>query len=110
MTTGAPNSANTEASAQPVSVKIYNQTYIIRPSDGNVERTQQLAALVDQRMREISHGLLTADSLKLAILAALHIADELDRANARYDELNQQLSARSGECADLLDQVLKAQK
>jgi cell division protein ZapA len=93
-----------------VNVKIYNQTYSIRAGDGNVERTQQLAALVDNQMREIAKGALTADSLKVAILAALHIADELDRANHKYEELNQSIAVRSTECAELLDQVLKSPK
>ncbi len=93
---------------QTVSVKIYNQTYSIRAGDGNVERTQQLAELVDQRMREIAQGALTADSLKVAILAALHIADELDKANSNFEELNRALALRSGECAEMLDQLLKS--
>ncbi len=95
---------------QTVNVKIYNQTYSIRANDGNVERTEQLAAMVDQRMREIAKGALTADSLKLAILAALHIADELDKANSKYEELSRILAARSTECAEALDQVLKHNK
>jgi cell division protein ZapA (FtsZ GTPase activity inhibitor) len=99
-----------EPPAQTVNVKIYNQTYTIRASDGDVERTLRLAALVDQRMREIAHGALTSDSLKLAILAAILIADDLEKANVRFDEMNQELIARSAECADLLDQMLKGGK
>ncbi len=96
-----------ESQGQIVNVRIYNQTYSIRANDGNVERTQQLAALVDERMHEISKSALTSDSLKLAILAALHIADELDKANGKYDELNQTLVTRSSECASMLDQLLR---
>ncbi len=96
-----------EPQGQSVNVRIYNQVYAIRASDGNVERTQQLAAMVDERMREISKSGLTSDSLKLAILAALHIADELDKANSKYDELNQTLLDRSNKCAAMLDQLLQ---
>jgi cell division protein ZapA len=95
-----------EPQGQSVNVRIYNQTYAIRASDGNVERTLQLAAMVDERMREISKSALTSDSLKLAILAALHIADELDRANSKYEDLNQTLLNRSNEYAAMLDQLL----
>src|SRR5262249_28156018 len=98
---------NMELQGQSVNVRIYNQTYAIRASDGNVERTLQLAAMVDERMREIAKGALTSDSLKLAILAALHIADELDKANSKYEELNQTLLTRSNEYAAMLDQLLK---
>ncbi len=99
-----------EFQGQVVNVRIYNQTYTIRSSDGNAERTQQLAALVDERMREIAKSALTSDSLKLAILAALHIADELDKANVRYEELNRALIERSNDCAAVLDQLLKEAK
>ncbi len=96
-----------EAQGQSVNVRIYNQTYTIRASDGNVERTLQLAAMVDERMREISKSALTSDSLKLAILAALHIADELDKSNSKYEDLDQTLLTRSAESAAMLDQLLK---
>lgn len=93
-----------------VNVKIYNHSYSIRANDGNAERAQRLADLVDQRMREIAVGALTSDTLKIAILAALHIADELDKANSRYDELNQQISSKSSELAEMLDQAIKTAK
>ena len=98
---------NMELQGHSVNVRIYNQIYAIRASDGNVERTQQLAAMVDERMREISKSALTSDSLKLAILAALHIADELDKANSKYEELDQTLLTSSSEYAAMLDQLLK---
>ncbi|MGH9800189.1 MAG: cell division protein ZapA, partial [Blastocatellia bacterium] len=96
--------------SQTVNVKIYNQTYPIRITNGDVERTMRLAAMVDQRMREIAGGSLTADSLKLAVLAAIYISDELDTANLKLEELNNELAARSTECAELLDQILKGGK
>lgn len=96
-----------EAQAQTLTVRIYNQTYSIRSNDGNIERTQELAAKVDKQMHEIAKGALTADSLKVAILAALHIADELDRANSKYDDLDREVAERSSECAELLDTILK---
>lgn len=96
-----------EPQGQSVNVRIFNQVYAIRASDGNIERTQQLAAMVDERMREIAKSALTSDSLRLAILAALHIADELDQANSRYEELNQALLTGSSECAAMLDQMIK---
>lgn len=93
-----------------VKVEIFNQSYLIRPEDGDVARTQALAAKVDQHMRDIAHGAATADTLKIAILAALHIADELERANERYEGLNRKITERSAACADLLDQALKQQR
>src|SRR6476660_3769958 len=87
-------------------VEIYNQTYNIR-SDGDTEYIIQLAEFVDSRMREISSGTLTVDSLKVAILAALHIADELHRLKNMHEQADSQLAARSSECAEMLDRLLK---
>jgi len=89
-----------------IRVEIYNQIYNIR-SDGDSEYVTQLAEFVDRRMREISSGTLTVDSLKVAILAALHVADELHRLKRLHEQADSQLAARSGECADLLDRLLK---
>src|SRR5215213_4931025 len=94
------------ASTPTIRVEIYNQTYNIR-SDGDSEYISQLAEFVDSRMREISSGTLTVDSLKVAILAALHIADELHRLKRLHEQTDQQLAARSAECAEMLDRVLK---
>lgn len=93
--------------AQTVKVEIYNQTYNIRSRDGDTDHIKQLAAFVDSRMSEIAAGTLTVDSLKLAILAALQIADELHRMRDRRDKLDQEVGERSNQCVELLDNLLK---
>ena len=93
-------------SSPTIRVEIYNQTYNIR-SDGDTEYIIQLAEFVDSRMREISSGTLTVDSLKVAILAALHIADEYYQLKHAQAQTDAQLAARSTECAEMLDKVLK---
>jgi hypothetical protein len=45
----------------------------------------------------------------VAILAALHIADELHRSKALHEQSDLQLATRSAECAELLDRILKKQ-
>src|SRR6266513_4285353 len=97
---------DTTTSSPTVRVEIYNQTYNIR-SDGDTEYIRRLAEFVDGRMREISSGTLTVDSLKVAILAALHIADELHRLKHVHEQADSQLASRSAECAELLDRLLK---
>ncbi|MDT4969170.1 MAG: cell division protein ZapA [Acidobacteriota bacterium] len=89
-----------------IRVEIYNQNYNIR-SDGDGEYISQLAEFVDSRMREISSGTLTVDSLKVAILASLHIADELHRLKRLHEQADSQLGSRSAECAEMLDRLLK---
>ncbi|HEV2913799.1 MAG TPA: cell division protein ZapA [Pyrinomonadaceae bacterium] len=98
---------NMDAASTPtIRVEIYNQTYNIR-SDGDSDYITQLAEFVDSRMREISSGTLTVDSLKVAILAALHIADELHRLKRLHEQADSQLASRSTECAEMLDRLLK---
>ncbi len=103
---GKSSMETTTTSAPTIRVEIYNQTYNIR-SDGDSEYLMELADFVDARMREISSGTLTVDSLKVAILAALHIADELHRIKQTYEQADSQLATRSGECAEMLDKLLK---
>ena len=93
-------------SEQTIKVEIYNQTYSIR-SDGDNEYIQDLALYVDSKMREISSGTMTVDSLKVAILAALHIADEYYQIKFNQEQADQQLGIRSSECSERLDRLLK---
>lgn len=91
---------------QTIRVEIYNQTYSIR-SDGDNEYIQNLAEYVDSKMREISSGTMTVDSLKVAILAALHIADEFYQLKLTQTNVDTQLATRSSECSEMLDKLLK---
>ena len=93
-------------SEQTIRVEIYNQTYSIR-SDGDNEYIHDLAEYVDGKMREISSGTLTVDSLKVAILAALHIADEFYQLKNMQAQTDAQLATRSSECSAMLDRILK---
>ena len=99
-------SAGDPMSEQTIRVEIYNQTYSIR-SDGDNEYIQDLAEYVDAKMREISSGTMTVDSLKVAILAALHIADEFYQLKHVQAQNDAQLATRSAECSELLDRILK---
>jgi cell division protein ZapA len=89
-----------------IQVEIYNQTYSIR-SDGDNDYIFELADYVDRKMRDISSGTMTVDSLKVAILAALHIADEFYQLKDQQAQTDAQLASRSAECAEMLDRVIK---
>ena len=95
-----------QAAEQTIRVEIYNQTYSIR-SDGDNDYIYDLAEYVDRKLREISSGTLTVDSLKVAILAALHIADEFYQLKNTQAQTDAQLAVRSSECSELLDRILK---
>jgi cell division protein ZapA len=94
------------ADSPTIKVEIYDQAYTVR-SDGDPDYLKQLAEYVDQRMREISSGTLTVDSRKVAILAALYIADELHQLRKAHEQADDQLATRSVECAEMLDRLLK---
>jgi cell division protein ZapA len=87
-------------------VEIYDQLYQIK---GGIETeyVKQLAAYVDSKMREIAQGSKTVDSLKVAVLAALNIVDELFQERERSYKLDSLVYDKSVECSRQLDQLLK---
>ncbi len=88
-----------------VRVEIYDQTYHLRGSDANY--IGHLADYVDTKMRLISQQAATVDSLRLAVLAALNIADELHVLKRKYDNIASDYNARAGQLAGALDEVLQ---
>ena len=67
----------------PIRVTIYGRDYhLVGPEP---ERTRELARQVDETMRRFSHRMHGVGGYQLAILAALHLADELATARVEYD-------------------------
>ncbi len=93
--------------SQPYKVVIYNQTYNLR-SDHNHAYIQDLAEYVDRRMNEIARATMTVDSLRVAILAALQIADEFFQARKELSATEEEIAERSAKYAELLDQFLRS--
>jgi cell division protein ZapA len=87
-------------------VVIYNQTYSLR-SEHDPEYINELAAHVDRRMGEIARQSMTVDSLRVAILAALQITDELYQMKQELKETENEIADRSTKYAELLDQFLR---
>lgn len=94
-----------QSEEQIIRVEIFDHPYNIR-SAGDNEYINELASYVDKKMREISSGTATVDSIKVAILAALHIADELYQLRGAQAQIDSQLSVRSSECSEMLDRIL----
>jgi cell division protein ZapA len=92
---------------QTIKVVIYNQTYNLR-SGHDPAYIQELASFVDQRMNEIARATMTVDSLRVAILAALQIADELYQTRRQIKETEREIAERSARYAELLDQFLRS--
>jgi cell division protein ZapA len=80
--------------ANAVPVEIFGQTYAIR-SGSEPEHVEALAARVDAEMREVSRSGGAVDSVRIAVLAALNIADECARLRASLDELETEVRRKT---------------
>jgi cell division protein ZapA len=93
---------------QFVTVDIYDQTYRLRGHDPAY--IQHLAELVDTKMRTVAAQGKSVDSLRVAVLAALNIADELASLEQRYNSLigaeKETVRSRASKLSGLLDAVL----
>jgi cell division protein ZapA len=67
-------------------VNIYGTDYPIKGST-NVEYIKQIAEYVDSKMREVDQNIAVVSALKVAILAALNIADELFKERLKNEKL-----------------------
>ncbi len=92
------------AGAPPIRVEIYDQVYNLRGVDA--EYIIRLAEFVDGKMRNVAEQTSTVDSLRLAVLAALNIADEYHILKKKYDLLAAEYRQRAGLLAGALDEVL----
>jgi len=91
-----------------VRVEIYDQTYHLRGTDP--EYISRLAEYVDTKMRLIAQQAATVDSLRVAVLAALNIADEFHVLRRQYDSVASDYNARAGELEGALDEILSADR
>jgi cell division protein ZapA len=89
------------STSEYVTVEIYDQVYHL--SGQNPQHIRDLAALVDAKMRAVAAQGHTADSLRVAVLAALNLADELSETTSADPALGRQ---RAAGLRGLLDEVL----
>ena len=90
-----------------ISVDIHGQRYPIR-SGLDQEYVARLASYVDEKMRAAADSTPTGDSLRLAVLAALNVADELFRCRDVNRLRSGEIAERAGELERLLDRALMA--
>jgi cell division protein ZapA len=91
-----------------VTVEIYDQTYHLSGQDA--EHIRELAELVDARMRAVAAQGRTVDSLRVAVLAALNLADELWQARNAGSPDARLTHARAASLRGLLDEVLEDER
>ena len=90
-----------------LSVEIHGQRYPIR-SSLDAEYVLRLASYVDQKIAAAADSTPSSDSLRLAVLAALNIADELFRIREANRARDSQIAERASELEQLVDRVLMA--
>ncbi len=88
-----------------VRVEIFDQGYNLRGTDPDY--ILKLAEYVDSKMRAVSEQTHTVDSARLAVLAALNIADEYHLLKRKVEGTSPESSKRARQLIHALDEVLR---
>jgi cell division protein ZapA len=88
-----------------LNVRIYDREYALRTS-GDVERLRKLCSGLDKRMRQAASQSGSVDTLRVAILAAVSLMEELARAHEDLRKIDESVGRRSLECVSILDRFL----
>ncbi|MBI3663791.1 MAG: cell division protein ZapA [Acidobacteria bacterium] len=98
--------ARKEPFVKNIQVEIFNHSYNVR-GDLDEAYVAELARFVDAKMRSVAAATRTVDSLRIAVLAALNIADELHALRQRHAAVEDDLRFRAERCLQLADSALK---
>jgi cell division protein ZapA len=94
-----------DAKNNSVRVEIFDQAYNLRGSDADY--IIQLADYVDGKMRAVAEATSTVDTMRLAVLAALNIADEYHILKRQLDNGPTDYLKRAHRLSNVLDEVLE---
>jgi cell division protein ZapA len=92
-------------STEGVRVTIFNQTYSLVASE-EPGRVELLAQKVDDLMSKIAAHGANVDATRAAVLACLHMADELDTLEQQLAALKQKVEHKAREFTLLLDEAI----
>jgi len=105
MATASKQAPTRDAASGSVRVEIFDQVYNLRGSDADY--IIKLAEYVDAKMRAVSEQTSTVDSVRLAVLAALNIADEYHLLKRSLETRSPEARQRASKLASALDEVLQ---
>ena len=105
MATATKQPPTNDAANGSVRVEIFDQVYNLRGSDAAY--ILKLAEYVDGKMRAVSAQTATVDSVRLAVLAALNIADEFHVLKRRLETASPEYKQRAHQLASALDEILQ---
>ena len=94
-----------DAQSLSVRVEIFDQAYNLRGSDPDY--ILKLAEYVDSKMRAVASATNTIDTVRLAVLAALNIADEFHLLRKKIDGGATDYQKRAHQLVHALDEVLQ---
>ncbi len=94
-----------DAKYDSTSVEIFGQAYNVR-GEGDPDYLTELARFVDSRMREVAAEVTTIDPMKIAILAALNIADEFSRYRKQREDAAGVWIEKTEEISERLGKVI----
>ena len=92
--------------SQGIKVQIFDQTYQIA-AGLEPEYVEELAQYVDGRMREVARATGTVDTVKVAVLAALAISDELHALRQSREDGRDELRQRAERCLKLVERAIQ---
>ena len=104
MATATKNSTVQDAQNASVRVEIFDQAYNLRGSDP--EYILKLAEYVDAKMRAVAEATNTIDTARLAVLAALNIADEFHLLKRKQESGTTDYQKRAQLLANAIDEAL----
>ena len=104
MATATKDSTLKDAQNGSVRVEIFDQAYNLRGSDP--EYILKLAEYVDSKMRAVAEATNTIDTVRLAVLAALNIADEYHLLKRKQENGSSDYQKRAHLLVSALDEVL----
>ncbi|HVI09117.1 MAG TPA: cell division protein ZapA [Candidatus Binatia bacterium] len=105
MALAAKETTTKDAQNGSVRVEIFDQAYNLRGSDP--EYILRLADYVDGKMRAVASATNTIDTVRLAVLAALNIADEYHLLKRKQENGAGDYQKRAHQLANALDEVLR---
>lgn len=105
MATATKDQLVKDAQNSSVRVEIFDQAYNLRGSDP--QYILKLAEYVDTKMRAVAEATNTVDTVRLAVLAALNIADEFHLLQRKQDNGATDYLKRAHLLVNALDEVLE---
>src|ERR1700682_1838119 len=95
---------------ESVRVTIFNQSYSLLASGEEPGRVEELAHKVDDLMRDIASKGGNIDPTRVAVLACLHLADQLQIVEEDLAKFRDNVSSKAREFSLLLDEAIGEQE